>query len=60
MPDRTKDRKNGFRALEIKLLPPGSIKIEEEVDNGIKVKGVVLKAPTLPQRQSFGNREGKR
>ncbi|CAM9108870.1 unnamed protein product [Scytosiphon promiscuus] len=57
VPDRTKDRRESFRALEIKLLPPGTIKLEEETHQ--KVRGTVQRAPTLPQRQSFGGgREG--
>lgn len=57
VPDRTKDRRESFRALEIKILPPSTIKLEEETHK--KVQGTVQRAPTLPQRQSFGGgREG--
>ncbi|CAM9827159.1 unnamed protein product, partial [Laminaria digitata] len=57
IPDRTKDRRDSFRALEIKILPPGTIATEEETHQC--VKGTVERAPTLPQRQGFGGgREG--
>ena len=55
--DRTKDGRHSFRALDIKILPPGTIATEEQTH--VCVRGTVERAPTLPQRQSFGGpREG--
>jgi len=57
VPDRTKDRRESFRALEIKILPPGTLTLEEETHK--QLRGTVERAPTLPQRQNFGGgREG--
>ncbi|CAM9754667.1 unnamed protein product [Ectocarpus sp. 12 AP-2014] len=57
VPDRTKDRRESFRALEIKILPPGTLTLEEETHKS--VRGIVERAPTFPRRQSFGGgREG--
>lgn len=56
VPDRTKDNRESFRALEVKILPPGTLTLEEETHK--KLRGTVERVPTLPQRQSFGGREG--
>lgn len=57
VPDRTKDRRESFRALEIKILPPGTLTLEEETHKSLR--GTVERAPTFPHRQSFGGgREG--
>lgn len=57
VPDRTKDHRESFRALEVKILPPGTLTLEEETHK--KLRGTVERVPTLPQRQSFGGgREG--
>lgn len=53
VPDRTKNRES-FRALEVQILPPGTLVLEEETHK--KLRGTVERAPTLPQRQGF--REG--
>lgn len=57
MPDRTKDNRESLRALEITLLPPGSFATEEKIHE--TVRGVVQRAPTMPQRQTnYGGRDG--
>lgn len=53
VPDRIKNRES-FRALEVQILPPGTLVLEEETHK--KLRGTVERAPTLPQRQGF--REG--
>lgn len=53
VPDRIKNR-DSFRALEVQILPPGTLTLEEETHK--KLQGTVERAPTLPQRQGF--REG--
>eukprot|EP00752_Nemacystus_decipiens_P009418 g8421.t1 len=53
VPDRIKNRES-FRALEVQILPPGTLVLEEETHR--KLRGTVERAPTLPQRQGF--REG--
>lgn len=55
VPDRIKNRES-FRALEVQILPPGTLVVEEETHK--KLRGTVERAPTLPQRQGF--REGTR
>ncbi|CAM9914767.1 unnamed protein product, partial [Discosporangium mesarthrocarpum] len=49
VPDRNKDGKESFRALEVKLLPPGTLVLEELTHSA--VKGVLERPPTFPQRQ---------
>lgn len=53
VPDRIKNRES-FRALEVRILLPGTLKLEEETHKNLQ--GTVERAPTLPQRQGF--REG--
>lgn len=52
MPDRDKDGRNSYRALDIKILPPGTLILEENVYEC--VRGIVARAPTLAQRSNFG------
>lgn len=52
VPDKDKDGRNSYRALEIETLPPGTLVLEEQIHESLQ--GTVERAPTVPQRSSFG------